>query len=330
MNHVAGKSRISKVAVVGLGGVGGYFGGLLARRYHERVERQGSSAADVKVSFVARGAHLEAIARDGLLLNTDETGLVCRPASATDDIAGLERPELWLVCVKGYDLEEVSRRLGALAAEHTLIMPLLNGVDIRERIRRHVDTGIVLPACAYVSASIERPGVVRQMGMPGVLVFGRDPDNPGWDPSPAVELFQEAGIAAKYEQDAYPSIWQKFLFIASFGLVTAWADKSLGGVLEDGQLRQLVMQIMQEIRAVAGRRGVAIAEAAAAAAIEKAEAFPYDTKTSYQRDVEKGGRNEGELFGGAVIRLGRELGVPIPVTQRVYGEICGRLQRAEP
>ena len=312
---------IGNIIVFGIGGVGGYFGGLLARHY-------GGSGATVEpgnaiqTTFVARGDHLRAIQEQGLLLNTAEkSGLVCHPDQATDAIEQLEAPDLCLVCVKGYDLDEVSRRLASLVSEGTVIMPLLNGVDIRERIRRHVKTGVVLPACVYVSASIDRPGVVTQKGMAGLLTCGRDPDHPNYDPVPVVNLFDQAGVTVRYEVDPYPAIWEKYLFIASFGLVTAWVEKPFGAVLQDRQLQGLVRGIMEEIQAVAAQRGIVLGESIVESSLKKAENFPFETKSSYQRDVEGRRRNEGDLFGGTILRLGTELGVPTPVTERLYREI---------
>jgi 2-dehydropantoate 2-reductase len=325
MNDDADGARVWKVLVVGIGGVGGYFGGLLARHYRES-EGKEDRGKTVTTAFVARGDHLRAIRENGLILNTArQSGLVCRPDQATDAIEQPEAPDLCLVCVKGYDLDEVSRQLAPLVSEAAVVMPLLNGVDIRERIRRHVKSGVVLPACVYVSASIDRPGVVTQKGMAGLLICGRDPDRSEYDPSPVVHLFEQAGVSVDYEEDAYPAIWEKYLFIASFGLVTAWADKPFGAVLQDTELYGLVRRIMEEIEAVSAKRGVALGEGIIESSLNKAENFPFETKTSYQRDVEKNARNEGELFGGTILRLGRELGVPTPATQRLYREIEDRL-----
>jgi 2-dehydropantoate 2-reductase len=323
---------IGNILVVGIGGVGGYFGGLLARYCGESKEADGGKAAasqqTAKITFVARGAHLRAIQEDGLLLNTaGQSGLLCRPDRATEVVQQEAPPDLCLVCVKGYDLDEVSSRLAATVSGNTVIMPLLNGVDIRERIRRRVKTGIVLPACVYVSATIDRPGVVTQMGMPGLLISGRDPDHREYDPSEVVRLFERAGVTVNYEQDPYPAIWGKYLFIVSFGLVTAWADKPFGAVLEDRELYALVRGIMEEIRAVAAKGGVELEEGIIQSSLGKAENFPFETKTSYQRDVKKGARNEGDLFGGTTLRLGRELGVPTPISERLYREIEERLSR---
>ena len=326
MDKPVNADRISRVVVLGVGGVGGYFGGLLARHFSTDVERRNLDKA-AKITFVARGAHLETIREKGLLLNTVErSGLVCLPSEARADIDRFEPPDLCLVCVKGYDLDEVSRRLSPVAAEHTVIVPLLNGVDIRERIRKHVKTGIVLPACVYVSASIDRPGVVTQKGMAGVLISGKDPDHPGYEPAFISKFFEQAGISVQYKEDAYPAIWEKYLFIASFGLVTAWADQPFGAVLEDGKLRGQVSKIMEEIKAVAAKRGISFDDRTIESSLKKAENFPYETKTSYQRDVEKGGRNEGDLFGGTIVRLGRKLGVETPVTEKLYSEIEARLE----
>jgi 2-dehydropantoate 2-reductase len=328
MNDDAPGARVNKALVFGIGGVGGYFGGLLARYYGGSKGRE-DPGRTLTTAFVARGDHLRAIQDKGLLLNTDEqSGLVCRPDQATDAIDQLDVPDLCLVCVKGYDLGEASRQLAPLVGERTVVMPLLNGVDIRERIRRYVKSGLVLPACVYVSASIDEPGVVTQKGMAGLLICGRDPDHREYDPAPVVHIFQQAGVSVDYSEDAYPAIWEKYLFIASFGLVTAWAEKPFGAVLQDSELCGLVRGIMGEIEAVATKQGIGLSEAIIEGSLKKAENFPFETKSSYQRDVEKGSRNEGDLFGGTIVRLGQQLGVPTPLTQRLYREIEERLRGA--
>ncbi len=312
---------IANVLVVGIGGVGGYFGGKLALHYNREAAQKDKK--DIDVTFVARGAHLAAIQRSGLCLNTaEQSGLVCRPHRATDAIEELEAPDLCLVCVKGYSLDEVSRRLSGIVAEKTAIVPLLNGVDIRERIRKHIGKAAVLPACVYVSSSLDKPGAVTQKGMKGVLICGKDPAHPEYEPTEVVEALAEAGISVTYSQDAYPLIWEKYLFIASFGLVTAWSAKPFGAVIEDNELRELTRSIMEEIAAVAAGRGVELDPGIVAASLEKAKNFPYETKTSYQRDVEKGGANEGDLFGATIVRLGRELDIQTPTSERLYSEIA--------
>src|SRR5688500_4686710 len=144
---------IQNVAVIGVGGVGGYFGGKLCQK------------PDLNISFIARGEHLRTIQRDGLLLSTEAEGdLVCKPTLATDQITSLPRQDLILLCVKEFDLSAVLIELKPLISMQTIILPLLNGMDVYERIRRIISTAIVLPACVYVGTHIERPGKVNQRG----------------------------------------------------------------------------------------------------------------------------------------------------------------------
>jgi 2-dehydropantoate 2-reductase len=274
------------------------------------------------VSFLSRGPHLQAIRERGLRLLTEEGGeLLCRPGLVTDDLAETPQPDLCLLCVKAYDLAEVLERLAPRLREGTAIIPLLNGVDIYDRVVRACPQAVVLPACAYVSVNIEAPGIVRQRGQEGTILLGPDPRRRGHDASAVRALLAEAQIRHTWSEDPCPGIWQKFLFIAAFGLVTAWSRKSLGEVLADRELTALVREIMAEILAIARAGSVRLPADAADQALEKARSFPAETRTSYQRDVEAGRRNEGELFGGTILRLGSELGIPVAVTRRLHQQI---------
>ena len=318
---------IRHVLVAGVGGVGGYFGGRLALA-------AAASGGGVGISFLARGAHLEAIRGRGLSLHTQGGELSCRPDLATDDPREVPPPDLCLLCVKGYDLPAVLESLAPRLRDSSVILPLLNGVDIHERVVRVCGHTIVLPACAYVSANIQSPGIVVQRGQEGTILLGPDPRKPEPYSHPGTRppsgdgraaalrgLLSEAGIAHTWSPDPRAGIWQKYLFIASFGIVTAWSRKSMGEVLADQELTALVRAIMGEIAALARARQVPLPEGAVGQALAKARSFPGETRTSYQRDVEAGGRNEGELFGGTIQRLGRELGVQVPVASRLHGEI---------
>jgi len=303
--------------VYGVGGVGGYFGGKIAHAIEQM------RLFEKRVFFIARGRHLEEIQKNGLTLNTSGQGaIVCRPERATDSIEGLPAPDLCLVCVKSYDLPDVVRALIRRIKDETVVMPLLNGVDICERIRDILDKGIVLPACVYVGTHIEEPGVVSQKGGDGIILCGADPQRPGFVPGPFIHFFEEVGIRLEWREDPYKAIWEKYLFIASFGLVTVLSGKTLGGVFADEALRALVRGIMNEIVAIARKKGVDLAEDAIAVSLARAGNFPFEAKTSFQRDVEtRGVRNEGDLFGGTIIRMGGALGIDTPITQSVYERI---------
>lgn len=193
------------IAVLGIGGVGGFFGGKLAHMADE--------GSGLHVSFMARGMHLREIQKNGLLLDSDEGRIVCIPALATDNINDIPVPDLCLVCVKSFGLETVLHGLKDKVSDRTIILPLLNGVDVYERIRAVIKTGVVLQSCVYVGTHIERPGEVVQRGGSRTIHFGNDPYNDYMD-TRVFALFDRAGIKYNWMDDPYPEIWGKFIFIA--------------------------------------------------------------------------------------------------------------------
>ncbi len=311
---------LNNIWVYGVGGVGGYFGGKIALA----VGKHGPSSR--KVFFIARGRHLEEIQKRGLTLNTsDQMGMICKPERATENADELPAPDLCLICVKSYDLDQVVRKLADRIKDETIILPLLNGVDIYERARGILPRGVVLPACVYVGTHIEDPGVVTQKGGDGAILCGADPEAGQLDYTPLIEFFHEAGIRFEWRDHPYTAIWEKYIFIASFGLVAALFRKTLGEVFSDQALRELVRGIMNEVALLARKKGVDLPEDVVDSSLAKAKSFPFETKTSFQRDVEtKGSRNEADLFGGTIIRTGKTLGVDTPITRSIYEQ----LQRA--
>ncbi|MDP4178788.1 MAG: 2-dehydropantoate 2-reductase N-terminal domain-containing protein, partial [Bacillota bacterium] len=159
------------VAFIGVGGVGGYFGGKMTQLMQER-ER------NLNVFFVARGKHLEEIKRNGLTLDTKQEGILkCYPTMATDNFDELPMLDICYICVKQYDLENVLIKLRPKIGQNTKIIPLLNGIDIYERIRKIIKNGVVFPSCVYVGTHIKKPGVVHQNGGACTIIFGVDPEN---------------------------------------------------------------------------------------------------------------------------------------------------------
>jgi 2-dehydropantoate 2-reductase len=310
----AGSDEVSHICVFGVGGVGGYFGGRIAWA----LARQNDSAWDVH--FVARGSHLAKIRSHGLILATPEGRLTCKPASAVASLRQAPTPDVVFVCVKSYDLGEAAHQIAGHCHDDTIIIPLLNGVDIHARLRTWISGGYLLPACVLVGTHLERPGVVSQAGGEGVILMGGDPDRPEFVPQELLSLLDRVGISYRWFDDSRPALWEKFIFISAFGLVTAASGKTLGEVLLDPVLMAEATGIMSEVVELAASEGIDMGPDAVACAVAKANDFPFDTRTSLQRDVEAGGRNEGDLFGGAILRLGAQNGVPTPQTGRLYSQ----------
>ena len=255
-----------RLGVIGIGGVGGYFGGRLCGP----LQGQGH-----EVFFVARGDHLSEIRTNGLLLSTGDHGdMVCRPTLATADFGDLPVLDVCLICTKAYDLPAVLAGISPKISENTLVLPLLNGVDIYERIRHVLKTGKVFPACVYVGTHIERPGKVAQRGGACRILMGPDPAAPGFVPSLLLDALRTAEIDHTWFDQIYPEIWTKFIFIAAFGLVTAAFDRTLGEVRESPELTGLVRSVMEEIRAIAGAGAVRLPEDIVAETLKKADGLP--------------------------------------------------------
>jgi 2-dehydropantoate 2-reductase len=301
------------IAVIGIGGVGGYFGGKLTQLLKNDPE--------LHIYFVARGLHLKEIQANDLLLDTDAGQLVCRPTMATDTIAELPPLDYCLICVKGYDLDKVLVLLNDKIDSHTVILPLLNGVDIFERVRKITKKGYLHPACVYIGTHISKPGTVEQRGGACTIILGKDP-GVSTDNRSILKLLDAAAIKYKWSADPFVDIWIKFLFIAPFGLVTANFNKTNGEVLQSAELSDCARAIMQEITALAEKKGIPLPEDIIETTFAMAAKFPFDLKTSFQRDFEVPGKpDERDLFGGSIIRMGRELGVETRVTEEIYREI---------
>jgi 2-dehydropantoate 2-reductase len=304
------------VCVIGVGGVGGYFGGKLAHTFSS------NSDSSVDIFFVARGKHLGAIKENGLIVKSPEFGTItCKPTLATERISELPQMDIILITVKGYDLMEAATSIQDHIKANTIILAPLNGADIQEKLRIKVNTGIILPSCVYISSYIEEPGVVHT-GKPGKIVFGRDPAYPDYIPHELFRLFQKASIDYEWKEDANPAIWEKYIFIASFSLISAYYNRTLGEILGEPSLKKEVIAIMNEIYSIALKRKIQLPDGIVDLSLKKATMFPPGTQTSLQRDIsQKKGKSELELFGGTILYLGNEMGIPTPTTRKKYQEL---------
>jgi 2-dehydropantoate 2-reductase len=299
------------IGIIGVGGVGGYFGGKICKP---------ASAQGTNVYFVARGKHLDEIRKKGLHVSTATEGdWLCRPTLATDRIGELPILDVCLLCVKSYDLKSIVLELCDKVSDTTLIIPLLNGIDVYERIRENLQHAEVLPACVYVGTHIETYGKVTQQGGACKILLGKDPQATGMVPNPIFELFHASSIKYEWFEDVYPEIWTKYVFIAAFGLVTASFDRTLGQVMESRSLSDYVISVMKEIFRLSQSIGIALPETMVTDSYQKGRDFPYELKTSFQRDFECVNKpDERDLFGGTILRLGKRLAIDTPVTQELW------------
>jgi 2-dehydropantoate 2-reductase len=240
----------------------------------------------------------------------------------TADVDELPSLDACLVCVKSYDLEDLAQRLNPLVSDTTEVVPVLNGIDIRDRIRKKLLGATIYPACVFIGTHIEEPGVISQDGGACRILFGKASPETGRDASVMAEVFDKSLIKSEWHDDIVPSLWTKYIFIAPFSLVTACYDKTLGQVMESEELSSLVRALMNEVLALAAAQHIPLPVSIIEDSYRKGKDFPSGTKTSFQRDYEVPDRpDERDLFGGAIIRLGKRLDIATPCASGVYETI---------
>lgn len=304
-----------EIAVVGVGGVGGYFGGLLARAGHA-------------VSLIARGEHLRAIQARGLRIESVHGDFTVRPARATDNPDVVGPQEYVLVAVKHFQLDEAIAAMRPLMGPRTSLVPLLNGVDAHERLVEAFGAGRVVGGLCSIVSSIAAPGVIRQESALRRVVVGEL----GRDRSDRVErlvqALRETGVEAVHSQDIHAALWAKLVFIASFGGISSLSRVPAGELLRNAETRQLLVEAMREVEAVARARGIGLDPGVVDSMMALLESFEPGATSSMQRDVANGKPFELEAFSGTVLRHGRQLGVPTPIHAALYALLRPMLDRS--
>lgn len=310
--------NIKNITIIGTGGVGGYFGFKI---------NEANTNSLFHITFLARKTTYQVIKRKGLtLLSPEHKNNVTKPDAIIEDISAIKKPDLILICVKEYDLESVCKQLLSVINEKTILLPLMNGADIYDRIRKIITHNTILPACVYVASHIKEKGIIEHKGITGKIVLGKDPNYPNEDIQWVISILENSGAIIDFQEDAFPAIWTKFMFIASFGLVTARYNQPIGNVCENEVLRQRATEIMQEIEKIAKMKNIPLANDVIAATFVKAKTFPPSTPTSLQLDVNTNKENnELNLFAGAIINYGKTYNINTQHTQTIYNEIIEKL-----
>jgi 2-dehydropantoate 2-reductase len=296
-----------KIAVMGAGGVGGYFGGRLAQAGHD-------------VSFVARGKHLEAMRSKGLTLKSP-LGDVTLRVKASDNPADLGMAEVVLFAVKLWDTESAAEAIRPLVEQGGVVIPFQNGVESIERIGKVLGPERVLGGAAIISGRIAEPGVVVQVGTMARLRFG--PTRPAQQEM--AEKFRDACQQSKIEveltNDIERVLWEKFVALVALSATTTVARQPIGVVRADPDLRWLLETVMRETWALGRKRGVKLADDFVAQMMKFADGLPAEMRASMAADLETGGKLEVPWLSGAVARMAREAGLEAPANRAIYAAL---------
>lgn len=292
-----------RIAIMGAGGVGGYFGARLA-------------AAGEDVSFVARGRHLDAIRAEGLQI-ASAAGDVTVRVPADDDPSAIGPVDAVLFAVKLWDTDAAGAMLGPLLGPETSVFTFQNGVDSVPVLSRLVAAERVVGGVAYISAYIERPGVIRHVGTGAKLAVG---EADGRRSDRVVALSQalgRAGIDHEVTPAIHEAIWTKFVLLAAFSGLTALTRRPAAEIRDNAETRSLFEDAAAEVAAIAAAEGVRLPDDVVARTVATLDRLPPEMKASMCHDLERGGRLELPWLSGALVRLGRQHGVPTPVHRAI-------------
>lgn len=288
-----------RIVIFGAGGVGGYFGARLM-----------ASGADV--TFVARGAHLAAIRDGGLRVESPKGDLHLTGVSATDDLETAGPADVVLLTVKMYDLDAVAAALSPLIGPDTVVVTLQNGVEAVEMVSRHVGAQHVAGGVAYVAAVIAEPGLVRHTSL-DALIFGELDGRRSARLAWLEDVCVKAGFSARLSDNIEIDIWSKFSRLSVFSGMTAVTRSPIGVLRDDPELLAMLQAACEEAIAVGRAHGVALPALVMSEIMQMVNTLPHHAKASMLEDLERGRRLELPWLSGAVVRLGRELGVPTPI-----------------
>ena len=297
-----------RIAVMGTGGTGGYFGGLLAR-------------AGEEVTFIARGDHLEAIRQNGLAIKSVLAGDFSIPAKATDNTQDIGPVDLVLFCVKAYDNAAAAGQIRPLIGPQTVVLSVQNGIDNEQQIGEVIGAEHILGCVSYVSSIIESPGVIAQTGGPGKIVFGEMQGGTSARTETLQSTLQNSGITAELHADIQVALWQKFLGICGVNGITALTRLPLGEILACEETRNLMRGTMEEVEAVARACGANLPEACVDQSMDLFSSVGPSVRGSMYYDLAAGRRLELEVLNGTVVRLGSEHGIPTPINFAIYAAL---------
>ncbi len=292
---------------IGAGAVGGFYAALLARKGYD-------------VSLVARGAHRDAIARDGLRVD-GPLGDFTVKVRAEADPAKLGATDVVVMAVKTYDHATAIPMIRPLMGPNTIVLPLQNGVDSAEDIAAVIGEPATLGGSTYIATAIEGPGFIKQTGTHKRIVFGEyfgARDRVSDRVQRIADAMLESGIDAEPVADARAAVWEKFTYLAPFAAFTGASRLPIGPLWADEEIRPMFIEAVSEVRRVAAAHGIPLAPDH----LEKINTYvaklPPSTRSSLLIDLSQGKRIEVEALQGSVVRRGRKTGVPTPIMATLY------------
>lgn len=297
-----------KVAIIGAGGVGGYYGGLLALQGHD-------------VTFVARGAHLKAIQEKGLKVKSVHGDFQIVPARATDNPVEIGPVDLALFCTKTYATNEPAQLIQSIVKTKTTVMSLQNGVEAAEQIGAILGKEHMVGATTWISSAIEGPGVIKQVSQFRRVVLGELDGQVTARAQAILKAFQDTGITVERSENILKVLWTKFIFISAISSLGSLTRLPIGEYREIAETRAMMINLMREVEAIARAQKVDLDHDIVEKSLDFIDNAAAHIRASMQLDVEAGRRSEIESMVGVIGRKGRELGIITPTADLIYAAL---------
>lgn len=296
-----------KIAISGIGAVGGYYGGSLAAYYE--------NSDEVDIYFISRGKNLEAIKENGLQIKKSYRRITARPKLATDNPADIGTVDYLLLCTKSYDLEDNVKHLLPLIGPDTVVIPLLNGADITERVQQVIPGNKVWKGCVYIGARLVSPGHVEKFTLKDRLFFGSN-DGDRERQQALRSLLHSARILVTNPDDIDKEIWKKFFMISTAATITSYFNEPINDVIENHN--DFFITLGYELKSVAEAKGIKLPDDIVFSSIQSQKMMPNGSTTSMHSDFRRGSQTEIETLTGYVVREAKALGISVPTYQFMY------------
>lgn len=293
-----------KILIAGTGGVGGYFGGRLANAGHD-------------VTFIARGAHKEAMEKEGLEVKSINGDFAVKPVKVTDKISESDTPDLVVISVKAWQVKDIAKKLKPVIAEHTMVLPLQNGVLASDELKEILPAHNVLSGLCRIISKIDGPGKINHLAVDPTIVFGECDNSKSRRVLGLEKTFNESGFKGRVAQDIQADLWRKFISICVSGFLGV-TRATYGEVREQKETRQMMRDLFEEIVSLAHTLKINIEADFVDKTMAFIDTFPYDSTSSLTRDVWEGKPSELEYQNGTVVKLAEKAGVDVPINRFVY------------
>jgi len=293
-----------KILIVGTGGVGGYFGGRLAQAGHD-------------MTFIARGAHKEAMEKDGLKVQSINGDFSVTKVNVTEKISEEEVPDLVIISVKAWQVKDIAQQLKSVIGQNTMVLPLQNGVLASDELKEYLPKKNVLSGLCRIISKIDGPGKINHLAVDPTIVFG-ECDNSKTDRVYALEkVFNDSGFKGRVANDIQSDLWKKFISIC----VSAWlavTRSTYGEVRAQPETRKVMRDLFDEVTELAHKKGINIESDFVDKTMAFIDTFPPESTSSLTRDVWEGKPSELEYQNGSVVKLADEIGLDVPVNRFIY------------